>query len=138
MVEVTPSKSNNLQVQLAVNPHMGIVHQAMVDTSIGMDVTAGFIKDVYRTAIDSTAYKSMYENKKVVVVIDNAPAHNKAKQHIDELLEDEELQNLEILWLGPYSPMLNPCEGCFSVLKAKIKSKLRETQQELTHYRTQG
>ncbi|ETV81652.1 hypothetical protein H257_05279 [Aphanomyces astaci] len=36
----------------------------------------------------------------------------------------EEHDGMLLLRLGPYSPMLNPIESCFSVLKARIKSYL--------------
>ncbi|KAG2796537.1 hypothetical protein PC129_g2830 [Phytophthora cactorum] len=39
--------------------------------------------------------------------------------------------DLVLLGLGLYSPMCNPIEGCFSVLKAKIKSYLALRHDEM-------
>ncbi|GMF22797.1 unnamed protein product [Phytophthora fragariaefolia] len=40
-------------------------------------------------------------------------------------------EDLEILRLAPYSPMCNPIEGCFSVLKAHIKDALALDRDEI-------
>ena len=39
--------------------------------------------------------------------------------------------DLVFLRLGPYSPMLNPIEGCFNSLKANIKEMLAERREEI-------
>ncbi|ETP36901.1 hypothetical protein F442_15241 [Phytophthora nicotianae P10297] len=40
------------------------------------------------------------------------------------------LNKLEVLRLGPYSPMLNPIEGCWNSLKAKMRHFMAERKQE--------
>ncbi|ETL39599.1 hypothetical protein L916_09088 [Phytophthora nicotianae] len=55
---------------------------------------------------------------KLVIILDNAPAHSQS----EDLTKNRE--DLELLRLGPYSPMCSPIEGCFSVLKAWIKAFL--------------
>ena len=59
-------------------------------------------------------------NQPVVLVIDNAPAHN----NIENEISSEILGENKILRLGPYSPMLNPIERVWSVIKAVVKQKM--------------
>ncbi len=54
---------------------------------------------------------------KVVLEIDNAPCHS----GIEEILSKPEFSGNVILRLGPYSPMLNPIESIWSVLKSEVK-----------------
>ena len=56
----------------------------------------------------------------VVLVIDNAPCHS----NIEEILEEEEFREHKILRLAPYSPILNPIENVWSVIKAFVKRNL--------------
>ncbi|KAG3028684.1 hypothetical protein PC128_g9638 [Phytophthora cactorum] len=46
--------------------------------------------------------------------------------------------DLVLLRLAPYSPMCNPIEGCFSVLKAKIKAYLSLAREDLVAVRRRG
>ncbi|RQM29594.1 hypothetical protein B5M09_012095 [Aphanomyces astaci] len=108
-IVLPPWKGPNLQVQCAVSAEVGIVSNRLERGSIKMDKNAQFVEEVYRAAKASEAYTASFVGKKVVIVLDNAP-------HDD----------LVLLRLGPYSPMLNPIESCFSVLKAKIKGYLAE------------
>ncbi|KAE9005097.1 hypothetical protein PR003_g14602 [Phytophthora rubi] len=113
-----PSKCANLQVQCAVNSAMGVVLYRLERGSIQMEQNAAFIDDIYRTAKSSTFFCENYGGKKIVVVLDNAPAHRQTEQRV------EPPDNLVLLRLAPYSPMCNPIEGCFSVVKAHIKEHL--------------
>lgn len=58
----------------------------------------------------------------VVLVIDNAPAHSS----VETILESSEIGDNKILRLGPYSPMLNPIERVWSMIKAEVKKKMAE------------
>ena len=49
------------------------------------------------------------------MVVDNAPCHS----NIEEVLSEE-----EFLRLGPYSPMFNPIEQAWSLIKAYAKQEL--------------
>ena len=53
----------------------------------------------------------------VVLVIDNAPAHS----NIEHEINPEIMENNIILRLGPYSPMLNPIENVWSMIKSNVK-----------------
>lgn len=54
----------------------------------------------------------------VVLVADNAPCHS----GIEQVFLEPEFAHHFFLRLGPYSPMFNPIEGAWSVLKAGVKS----------------
>ncbi|ETN08421.1 hypothetical protein PPTG_12218 [Phytophthora nicotianae INRA-310] len=60
-------------------------------------------------------YQEHFEVMMIVAVLDNAAVHNET----EDLAQDR--SDLELLRLGPYSPMCNPIKGCFSVSKARIK-----------------
>ncbi|ETP52169.1 hypothetical protein F442_02780 [Phytophthora nicotianae P10297] len=78
-----------------------------------------------RSVKASQEFRSFFQGKKIVVVLDNAPAHRQT----DDCVTKHE--NMELLRLGPYSPMCNPTEGCFSVLKANIKRHLPIYREEI-------
>ena len=52
----------------------------------------------------------------VVMVVDNAPCHS----NIEEVFSEEEFLGCEVLRLGPYSPMFNPIEQVWSLIKAYV------------------
>ncbi|KAG6962983.1 hypothetical protein JG688_00008357, partial [Phytophthora aleatoria] len=85
--------------------------------------------------------------------LDNAPSHNQTEERLEEMIAAH--GDLELLRLGPYSPMLNHieskssndvhatyysdltvsftmlCSGCFSVFKARVKAYLAEHRQRM-------
>ena len=56
----------------------------------------------------------------VVMVADNAPCPS----NIEEVFSEEEFLGCEVLKLGPYSPMFNPIEQVWSLIKAHAKQEL--------------
>ena len=56
----------------------------------------------------------------VVMVVDNVPCHS----NIEEVFSEEEFLGCEVLRLGPYSPMFNPIEQVWSLIKAYVKQEL--------------
>ena len=54
------------------------------------------------------------------------------------MLNETEFSAHKILRLGPYSPMLNPIEYIWSVVKANVKSKLAESMSEILDNETRG
>ena len=56
----------------------------------------------------------------VVMVVDNAPCHS----NIEEVFSEEEFLGCEVLKLAPYSPMFNPIEQVWSLIKAYVKQEL--------------
>ncbi|KAG6614226.1 Replication protein A 70 kDa DNA-binding subunit [Phytophthora cinnamomi] len=53
----------------------------------------------------------------VIIVADNAPFH----ANVEDVFKEEAFSEAKLLRLGPYSPMLNPIENCFSTFKAMVK-----------------
>ena len=54
------------------------------------------------------------------MVVDNAPCHS----NIEEVFSEEEFLGCEVLRLAPYSPMFNPIEQVWSLIKAYVKQEL--------------
>ena len=52
----------------------------------------------------------------VVLVLDKAPCHS----GLEVVLSEQEFSQHKVLRLAPYSPMLNPIEQVWSVMKAQI------------------
>ncbi|KAE8892888.1 hypothetical protein PF005_g26019 [Phytophthora fragariae] len=69
-----------------------------------------------------------------VIVTDNAPAHSQVEDLVRQFLTEDGIMNgnrLALLRLGPYSPMLNPIEDCWNVLKSKMRRFMATKKQEL-------
>ena len=77
-----------------------------------------------RTVLDARMFESCKETTgppyPVVMVVDNAPYHS----NIEEVFSEEEFLGCEVLRLGPYSPMFNPIEQVWSLIKAYVKQEL--------------
>ena len=120
-----PSKGANLQLQCAVSTTDGLVIHRLQRGSIKMEENAAFAEAVYRAVKSSASYIEHFQDKKIVIVLDNAPAHNQTEARLPQH------DDCVLLRLAPYSPMCNPIEGCFSVLKAEVKAFLAERRTEM-------
>lgn len=105
----------------------GLVHYEIRRGSFKKENAHTWIKDCLRKA------KDLY-NGPVVLVIDNAPCHSKT----EEIVEEPEFRGNFILRLGPYSPMLNPIESAWSVIKADVKRKMAEIMPDMLNGIGQG
>ncbi|GMF37713.1 unnamed protein product [Phytophthora fragariaefolia] len=94
-----PSKGANLQVQCAVSPDIDLVHYAKQRGSIKLEINAAFVDDVYDAVKPHEIYRIHFPGKKIVTVLDNAPAHSQT----EELAQAR--NGLELLRMAPYSPM---------------------------------
>ncbi|KAG4037949.1 hypothetical protein PC123_g26489 [Phytophthora cactorum] len=96
-----------------------------------MDVNVDFVQKIYFTVKNSETYREFFSGKKVVIVLDNAPAHNQTEARLEQKLGEH--SDLVLLGLGPYSPMLNLIEVkcCFSVFKSKVKTYLSDHRQRM-------
>ncbi|KAG3112594.1 hypothetical protein PI124_g8449 [Phytophthora idaei] len=116
-----------------------------------MEVNAEFVDAVYEAVKAHEVYPDHFSGKTIVILLDNAPAHRQTEARVTER------EDLELLRLGPYSPMCNPIEGdrghaqrvhvyyptqtvifnvtgCFSVLKARIKASLALCRDEMLSF----
>ncbi|RAW35225.1 hypothetical protein PC110_g8440 [Phytophthora cactorum] len=118
VVKLPPSKGVNLQVQCAVSSAIGLVTYRLQRGGIRIDKSAVFVEEIYKVVKASSVFQNCFRNKKIVIVLDNAPAHHQTEERVTKH------PDMELLHLGPYSPMCNSIEGCFNVLKAHIKNYL--------------
>ncbi|KAE8882933.1 hypothetical protein PF005_g25479 [Phytophthora fragariae] len=63
----------------------------------------------------------------VVIVVDNAPCHT----DVEDVFDEAEFAEAKLLRLGPYSPMFNPIENCFSAFKSMVKRFLARHRQAI-------
>ncbi|KAJ0390231.1 hypothetical protein ATCC90586_010930 [Pythium insidiosum] len=99
-----------------------------------MDMNAAFMMDTFEAALKWADASEDYADKPIVIVFDNAGCHERAEDLVlERVLENPSLpaNRLYLLRLGPYSPMCNPIEGCFSVLKAYVKTYMAEHRERL-------
>jgi hypothetical protein len=124
-VIVPSSKGPNLQLQCAVSSAVGLVHYEQERGSIRMDQNATFVDAIYSTVKELDDYRTAYAGKRIVIMFDNAQAHCQTESRVNHR------EDLVLLRLGPYSPMCNPIEGCFSSFKAKVKHFLRVHHEDM-------
>ncbi|GMG15827.1 unnamed protein product [Phytophthora fragariaefolia] len=108
VVTLPPSKGANLQLQCAVSAEIGLVYYAKHRGSIKMEINAAFVDDVYDAVKSHKTYRIHFSGKKIVIVLDKAPAHSQT----EELVQAR--NDLKLLRLAPYSPMCSPIEGTCS------------------------
>ncbi|KAF4671092.1 hypothetical protein FOL46_000513, partial [Perkinsus olseni] len=104
------AKGRNLNILLAISDDGDVVHH---------EVHPGSVTDKFRDFMGSVC--NALDGERAVIYMDNAPIHKKLS-NFELVPENVEVRRFD----SPYSPELNPCEGCFSVLKAFIKGKLSE------------
>ncbi|KAG3111554.1 hypothetical protein PI124_g19703 [Phytophthora idaei] len=75
-VVLPPSSDANLQVQCAVSTEVGLDHYRLERGSIQMDENAAFIDEIYDKVKSLPTYLDHFQGKKVVVVLDSAPARS--------------------------------------------------------------
>ncbi|POM67079.1 Hypothetical protein PHPALM_16970 [Phytophthora palmivora] len=115
--KLPPTNGTNLQIQCAVSSVFGVVAYRTRRGSIKMQDNDDFVDELYA---------AVKYSDKIVVVFDNAPSHSQTETLVTTR------DNLVLLRLGPYSPMCNPIENCFSVLKSHIKGYLALMRPEMT------
>uniref|UniRef100_H3GJD3 Tc1-like transposase DDE domain-containing protein n=1 Tax=Phytophthora ramorum TaxID=164328 RepID=H3GJD3_PHYRM len=115
---------DRLHSDLGVDTHEG---------SVKKQENARFMADLFVAALRSEEYEEL-QPAKVVIVTDNAPVHSEVERLVREYLAADGIVNLNmfvVLRLGPYRPMLNPIEGCWNSLKAKMRRFMAERKQEV-------
>ncbi|KAE8994839.1 hypothetical protein PR003_g20655 [Phytophthora rubi] len=132
VVQLPPSKGSNLHVQGGVSSGSGLVLLQTHEGSVKKQENARFVADLFVAALRSEEYEEL-QPAKVVIVTDNAPSHSEVETLAREYLAADGIVNLNkfvVQRLGPYSPMLNPIEGCWNSLKAKMRRFMAEKKQE--------
>ena len=72
-----------------------------------------------------------FHKRPVAMVIDNAPCHSE----MEMVFQEPEFENCFLVRLAPYSPMLNPIEHVWSVIKADVKAHLADEINEVLRAR---
>ncbi|OWY99568.1 hypothetical protein PHMEG_00029408 [Phytophthora megakarya] len=124
-VALTPSQDFNLRVQGGVSSGTGIVLMRTHSGSVTKQVNA--------PALGTEEYCELAPSNKIVIVTDNAPAHNQVETMARDMLVEDGILNsnmLVVLCLAPYSPILNTIQGYWNVLKAKMRRLIGERQDE--------
>ncbi|KAG4061622.1 hypothetical protein PC123_g3535 [Phytophthora cactorum] len=132
-VALTPSQGSNLHVLGGVSSGTGTMLMRTHAGSVKKQENARFVADLFTAALGTEEYCELAPTNKIVIVTDNAPAHSEVETLAREMLAADGIVNankLVVLRLAPYSPMLNPIEGCWNVLKAKMRRFMAERKEE--------
>ncbi|KAE9033635.1 hypothetical protein PR001_g10074 [Phytophthora rubi] len=84
--------------------------------SVKKQENARFMAGLFVAALRSEEYEEL-QPVKVVIVTDDSPSHSEVESLALVYLAADGIVNLNkfvVLRLGPYSPMLNPIEGCWN------------------------
>ena len=109
---VAGQRGRNVSVIAAISDRVGLVYHEIVHRSVNREVFIDFL----------TSLSVILGEERAVLIMDNAPCHSNVSVDNDAL---------DIKYLPPNSPFLNPIENCFSVFKADMKQRLNMIQQEV-------
>ncbi|KAE9026778.1 hypothetical protein PR002_g10834 [Phytophthora rubi] len=111
-----PSKGSNLHRQGGVSSGSGLILLQTHEGSVKKQENARFMAGLFVAALRSEDYEEL-QPVKVVIVTDDSPSHSEVESLALVYLAADGIVNLNkfvVLRLGPYSPMLNPIEGCWN------------------------
>ena len=111
-VVLAGTQGANIYVIGCIRPH-GLVYHEIQRGSFRKESSQSCMRECLRAA------KRQYGGP-VVMVVDNTPFHS----NIEEVFSEEEFLGCEVLRMGPYSPMFNPIEQVWSLIKAYVKQDL--------------
>ncbi|KAG6590688.1 Replication protein A 70 kDa DNA-binding subunit [Phytophthora cinnamomi] len=116
----TASKGSNIHVIACISEN-GLAYSERRFGSFTSDKCNEFMRRLLRHISLTTPLND------VVIVADNAPCH----ANVEDVFKEEAFSEAKLLRLGPYSPMLNPIEKCFSTFKAMVKRFLARHSQAI-------
>lgn len=115
-IAVSPlSKAPNMRICMAINKEHGVIRYSMQDHAYDGDSFTKFIKELIKKC-------KKLKMDEVCFILDNCKIHKANNNNIVKLCQKFDI---EVKFLPPYSPELNPIENAFSIYKSKIKSQLR-------------
>jgi transposase len=88
-------------------------------------------RGVFETYLERVLAPSLRPGQ--VVMMDNLSAHKGGR--VREIVER---RGCELLYLPPYSPDLNPIEGAFAKLKARLRAMAARSREALISHRSDG
>lgn len=115
-----------------------VAFSGFINPVTGVLITSQCLKFNYETMMNSVKsfVTTLSEEKKVLVILDNAPWHKKA---VRLMCSDEEYKQVSFLFLPPYSPELNPIERVWRITRRerthnRFFEKVQVLQTTLTSY----
>lgn len=120
-ITVTNCRGRNIHLIGAMTEE-GIVHHKLHRGSFNKEECNQWL----RTLLNKL--KSTTQMTNLIIVCDNAPCH----VALENVFTEEEYLGGQLLRLAPYSPMLNPIESVWSIVKSKVKQLLRARFQSMT------
>jgi transposase len=121
VVKLPNSKGPNLHIIGGISSN-GVVHWERQRGAFKIPNFNAWLSRCLEAAIATGVHPNA-----IVVVIDNAPAHSRA----EEVVQEDAFQGTQVLRLAPYSPMLNAIETIWSMVKARLKASLQGGFEEL-------
>ena len=106
------NRGQNITVIAAVSNLMGLMYYEIIHASVNIEIFHDFM----------TSLSVILGDERAVLLMDNAPCHRNVVLNSD---------NLQVKYLPPYSPFLNPIENCFSVFKHDMKRRPNWIQGEV-------
>lgn len=108
------SKAANISICMAVSEENGVIHFSKQNGSFNSETFSEFIGELIQKCKELNL-------KDICFIMDNCKIHKSEESIKEQCIEND----IELKFLPPYSPELNPIENVFSILKAKIKKLLR-------------
>ena len=106
------NRGQNISVIVAVSNFVGLVYYEISHVPVNREIFHNFM----------TSHSVILGDERAVLIMDNATCHGNVELHSD---------NLQVKYLPPNSPFLNPIENCFSVFKNDMKRRLNWVQGEV-------
>jgi transposase len=108
------NRRDRLTLLICIQPSNGeVVHQMIVEGSVNAVLFQKFIQELPATT----------QNKRLI--LDNARIHHATKacqtQGLPTIQETAAMKKIDLVFIPPYSPQLNPTELCFAALKKRIR-----------------
>ena len=102
----------------------GVVHWKLVEDKVDYKVFYDFLEEL-----------KPIRDKKNILLMDNAPIHAapkiRKKKGLPNIKEQMAKKNMEVRFITPYAPMLNPAELCFNLLRQQTEKQKPRSYEEM-------
>lgn len=126
------SRGSNLTVLLAVSPLFGVVHSHVMYGKVSQATFIGFLRDMCLSLASNPNTASC----QFTMIMDNVAFHktDAVKQWFTTYINNNNNLPHRQVTLPVYSPMLNPAENCFSLMKTYVRYHQRQPDcQQVLH-----
>ena len=117
---------NHSLIMAIGNNGMGVVHRVIVNDAVNSPMFSTFFGGLLnilrgrQAAIEFGSQQAAPEL--IIILLDNSRIHNRAE--LESMIVDGE--GIVLKFLPPYSPMFNPIENIFGILRRRTNTLLRE------------